>query len=516
MADYEMLFATLGAELKNHRKLEAVFENFHFVSSSDDAKRLISAEYSDSNIYQETANSIASRTYEGSIAPTMQGLCSTLKQAFEQGWFPVLDSEINTNPDDKASGAIAYNYDGNLNDGTISILSRSGRWGALRNKMIADREVIVKNTVAFGSLVALGTNQGDITLGSVSGADHTLSGTLTLLCTDDTVEAPKFSLINVLSQKIADQTVQTSADGLFSIIPADNAIQLTRSYEDGPTGVSILLNYHAGTTVDPDEVFYTGGGISVLNPTEADSNKGNVYFRLTRQSSDPVWKLEWFRDAARSDLVTQATAYHALPEFFLLGPSGMSIAVGLDTANADTALPNPDDTLANMEFDLGVPRLNDQWTITVTNSEDGLFATKIAHRYRASLNSASEAPGVPPSASLAGVGAGNVEDGDHSYYVSYVVNGVETGATGPSNVVTVADKTSDGKVSVASIPIGGAGTTARKLYRTVAGDTGSPLYLATISDNVTTTYTDNTADGSLGVAALTQVDDSLAFSVSMT
>lgn len=53
------------------------------------------------------------------------------------------------------------------------------------------------------------------------------------------------------------------------------------------------------------------------------------------------------------------------------------------------------------------------------------------------------------------------------------------------------------KIAVTSIPTGGTGITKRILYRTEAG--GSVYkYVATINDNVTTTYTDNTPDTSLG------------------
>ena len=53
------------------------------------------------------------------------------------------------------------------------------------------------------------------------------------------------------------------------------------------------------------------------------------------------------------------------------------------------------------------------------------------------------------------------------------------------------------RVALSSIPIGAASVTQRKVYRTVAA--GSQLkLLATIADNVTSTYADSTADASLG------------------
>ena len=97
-------------------------------------------------------------------------------------------------------------------------------------------------------------------------------------------------------------------------------------------------------------------------------------------------------------------------------------------------------------------------------------------------------------------GAGNVDNGAHRYLCTFVTATGETQAGDISAAVTVVSKAVNGKVSVSAIPVGGSLVTSRKLYRTVAG--GSQyLLLATIADNTTTTYTDNTADASLGVEA---------------
>ena len=83
-------------------------------------------------------------------------------------------------------------------------------------------------------------------------------------------------------------------------------------------------------------------------------------------------------------------------------------------------------------------------------------------------------------------------DGTYYYALTYVVNGVELITGTVSNTLTVATN----QISL-TLPVGPTDTDERKLYRTEAG--GSTLKLvATISDNTTTTYTDNIADGSLG------------------
>jgi len=113
---------------------------------------------------------------------------------------------------------------------------------------------------------------------------------------------------------------------------------------------------------------------------------------------------------------------------------------------------------------------------------------------------------LPPSAPTAALAttpiAGNVDNGAHRYGVSFQTADGETDLGTATAPVTVADKTVNGQVSLTAIPLGGAMTTARKLYRTLAG--GSAYYLlTTISNNTATTYTDNIADASLGAQAPT-------------
>ena len=82
--------------------------------------------------------------------------------------------------------------------------------------------------------------------------------------------------------------------------------------------------------------------------------------------------------------------------------------------------------------------------------------------------------------------------GTYYYAMTYVIDGIEVILGTVSNTVTVSSKSID-----LDLPVGIATCTQRKIYRTEAG--GSTLKLVTtINDNTTTTYQDNTADGSLG------------------
>jgi hypothetical protein len=55
------------------------------------------------------------------------------------------------------------------------------------------------------------------------------------------------------------------------------------------------------------------------------------------------------------------------------------------------------------------------------------------------------------------------------------------------------------RVALSAIPVGASAVIARKLYRTAAGG-GALKYLASIADNVTTVYTDQAVDATLGAA----------------
>ncbi len=106
---------------------------------------------------------------------------------------------------------------------------------------------------------------------------------------------------------------------------------------------------------------------------------------------------------------------------------------------------------------------------------------------------------APAAPTLADHGAaGALSAGSYLYKVTFVSAAGESqgGATSAPIVLVISHS-----VDLSVIPLGPAGTTARKIYRTKAnGHDGSQLLAATIADNTSTTVNDNTADASLGVA----------------
>lgn len=120
-------------------------------------------------------------------------------------------------------------------------------------------------------------------------------------------------------------------------------------------------------------------------------------------------------------------------------------------------------------------------------------------------------PTVTSMTATAASGAG-LADGVYWYRVTYIVDGNETEASSYKPTAGVTCGSGNNQVNLASIPtlatsVAPYTCTARKIYRSKLGDpyTGLPNQLTyylvtTISDNTTTTYSDTTADASLGVA----------------
>lgn len=111
-------------------------------------------------------------------------------------------------------------------------------------------------------------------------------------------------------------------------------------------------------------------------------------------------------------------------------------------------------------------------------------------------------PAAAPGTALAGAGAGNVDDGTHSYSFTWTTLHGETKASPATAPVTVADKSSDGKVTVVVPASTDTGITGAKVYRTVAGDTGTRKLVGTLTSSTGGgTFTDNLADSGLGADA---------------
>lgn len=103
---------------------------------------------------------------------------------------------------------------------------------------------------------------------------------------------------------------------------------------------------------------------------------------------------------------------------------------------------------------------------------------------------------APTSAPTLAVSGSGILNATYYYLVTYVTANGETNNGTLSASVAPANQ----QVNLTNIPIGPAGVTARRIYRTKANPSWPyPTYLlTTINDNTSTTYTDNVPDGNLG------------------
>jgi hypothetical protein len=105
----------------------------------------------------------------------------------------------------------------------------------------------------------------------------------------------------------------------------------------------------------------------------------------------------------------------------------------------------------------------------------------------------------PPAIAAAAGASGTNLNGAYTWRMTYVTAQGETEGGTVSSSLTL---TNDAATLTLPLSEMKHSVTSRKIYRTAAGGS-SYLLVATVSDNTTTSYVDNIADGSLGTAAPT-------------
>lgn len=105
-------------------------------------------------------------------------------------------------------------------------------------------------------------------------------------------------------------------------------------------------------------------------------------------------------------------------------------------------------------------------------------------------------PGAPTLALAAGTELGI---GLYQYAITFVT---ANGETTPGVQAEITTTSGNQRVQLSGIPVGPGGTTARRIYRSAVGG-GQKKLVATIADNVTTSFLDQIADASLGANAPT-------------
>jgi hypothetical protein len=307
----------------------------------------------------------------------------------------VLDDELATDAADKAAGMVDYVYQNT--SGVITIADITGRLGKLRDQMIVDAKTVLQNGVTISVAFAGDTgNVGTLSRTSSTFFDHCMSGKIVFLVSSDLVDAPTLTVTQELdgvTLPIAPDATAWGGSGqdTRTSLHADNSLTADCSFADGVIGISaILLNRpkltdSTGEAGDASNVF---SAWTITTPAEADTNKGKVHMYVTRQATGPTFLIEWYKDAAFTQLVQTTTADTVAGSVALsMTGSKMTLAFTFNRANAAVAMAAAGNTYTTVTYDIGSPRLGDRWTMTMANDYASNAATKLAKLARISLNS---------------------------------------------------------------------------------------------------------------------------------
>jgi uncharacterized phage protein gp47/JayE len=104
--------------------------------------------------------------------------------------------------------------------------------------------------------------------------------------------------------------------------------------------------------------------------------------------------------------------------------------------------------------------------------------------YQTTVDGTIPNPGIPTAPTVADGGAGNLS-GTFEWAISFLTTAGETLPGAVSNAITLSAR----EAALTNIPLGGPGTTERRIYRSANG--GPFLLVTTLLNNTATTFTDN-------------------------
>lgn len=257
-----------------------------------------------------------------------------------------------------------------------------------------------------------------------------------------------------------------NSDGIFFPgIRVDPGPYIGSAYVWAPVGfnVKLVLEWH------------DSGGALISGPSTAFTGNG-AFQRISVTGSTPA-------NAASITFAVYANGVQAVNTFWVDGvqvESGITASTYVDSYASQTssAVGVADGSYGIHEGTTNLIRNGGAETNLADSSSAGVLA-------------------VPAAPTVAVNVAAGTLNGAYLYKITFVnARGETTGGT-TSAVVNPASQ----QVDLTAIPIGGTGTTQRKIYRTAAGGVdGTQKLVTTIANNTATTFTDNVADGSLGAA----------------
>ena len=379
---YSTLKVQLAQELRILQKRRALWRHIREASLSNSDRGLLVAANAYGTTVDEEARALADAynklTAQEDIAASLWADYLSHVES-DIGFFGIIINDLDLIEDEDKGNPISYEYTDT--DGVIAISERKGILGKLRRQMTTDTEYITANGVTFGTFTAANGNLGTLAATSMSGESHCMTGTLIFRVEEDTVDAPKMSVkLKFATPVLVDGVLTAEVEG-------DNLLTPGAQWEDGPTGLTTVLTISglaSPTEAGDGGAMFASSSLSAL--AEGDSNKGKIFIKVSREASD-TWRIAWYRDSALTDLVQQVTTTTLIGTYAvdMTGANGMRFQSTFDRAAANTALPSVGNSDSDITFDPKPPRLGDEWTRTVTNDEAGIYSTKIAQNWRASL-----------------------------------------------------------------------------------------------------------------------------------
>lgn len=313
------------------------------------------------------------------LASTLQSQVNSRKSNFDSDFLSdFLPSFLNMSASRIAEDILTYTLTNSA--GNITLTRTQGILQQFNIDLVDNTQTVKKNTVTNGSLTAAPQNIGQMSLSNIVLKEHALSGTLNFRCTEESFPSEQITISHKLTNILPN--------GSDSIASA-NLAQIARTLEDAVIGFKALFNRVITDTGDPNNVFST---YVISGESTTNTNNGLLYAKLSASPTPATfkWLLEVFKnsDLASANLVDNANIASGTGTVAVTltaqNGSGLNMTLDFNKTNANGASLPYQATVIN----LNRLRLDDSWTMTITNDEAGLFQIFLARYYGFSINSA--------------------------------------------------------------------------------------------------------------------------------
>lgn len=379
--NYTTLQVQLGAVLKIARKKAAFIEHAFKADNANYNSRLLKAAngYSDSLTVEKDAYGEQVAFFKA-METDMRTKFIEYRAQVEKAkdLFGVIANGLALSANVITPGAISYEYDGALTDGTILLVNRNGVLGNLHKDMLAQGNYIDPNVMTPGAFTAVNGNRGLINATTMSYLSQMPTGVLVFECVQATVEACRIAVFH-------ECPIDSPRPDGTRVKFAQNVITAEKQFEDYTVGLigpvvltrpGLAAPTKAGDAAGP---LFTVAG-TFTTPKEADMNGGVLQVRITRQATaGQEWLIEFFSDSSRSVKVGAVVTGTLVGSFSVdvVLRGGTRFQQTFDRAAAAVDLAAAGNSRDTITFDIDTPQVGDKWTRAITNGRDFNYANGI-------------------------------------------------------------------------------------------------------------------------------------------